>query len=732
MDTGSSSGDYRACFHASAQAMALAATASGRLVAVNAAWLQATGTARDDVLGRTVAELGLAATPLVLGDGSQTLWCLDAPPADGDVALRQQAEEALRQSEQQFRCAFDGAPTGMSIVGPDGVTYLAVNPLLCEMLGYTREEFLGNSIGLVTHPDDEAASQEWIRQRMNGEPCEPYLEKRYLRKDGSVVWGQVWAQWIHNPDGSRRMAIAHIVDVTERKRAEEALAAETTRRRVLFEQSPDGIVVIDPPTARFLEFNAAAHRQLGYTREEFARLSIFEVEAVETAAQTKEHIAAVMRTGQADFETLQRTRDGELRHIHVTAQLLDVAGQPVYHCIWRDITDRKRAEEERGRLLRQLSQAQRMEAVGRLAGGVAHDFNNMLTVILGQAELCLEDLAPSHPLREALEEIEQAAMRSASLTRQLLAFARQQTVAPRVIDLNDTVEPMLKMLKRLIGEDIELLWLPGHDVGPVKMDPSQIDQMLANLCVNARDAIGPAGGKVTIETSPTEFDLAYCAEHEGAVPGEYATLAVSDDGSGMDQATLASIFEPFFTTKEMGRGTGLGLATIYGIVKQNDGYISVDSEPGHGTTFRIHLPRYQRGPLDTAEHGAHAGPRGQETILLVEDERAILHMTRAMLQRQGYAVLTAASPEDAVATAQSHAGGIDLLMTDVIMPQMTGRELAALLTAHRPGLKTLYMSGYTASVIAHHGVLEPGVHFIQKPFSRDVLATQVRAALDEP
>jgi PAS domain S-box-containing protein len=392
---------------------------------------------------------------------------------------------------------------------------------------------------------------------------------------------------------------------------------------------------------------------------------------------------------------------------------------------------RKQAEEEQIKLQSQLVQAQKMESVGRLAGGVAHDFNNMLAVILGYTEIAMDQVNTAQPLFAALREIRKAAERSADLTRQLLAFARKQTIAPRVLDLNETVDGMLKMLRRLIGEDIDLVWKPGRNLGPVKVDPSQIDQLLANLCVNARDAILGVG-RVTIETDAAAFDEAYCADHAGFVPGEYVLLAVSDNGCGMDQETLGHLFEPFFTTKSVGKGTGLGLATVYGMVQQNNGFVNVYSEPGQGTTFRVYLPRHsaKTAPLSEKAPGRSA-ERGHETILLVEDEPAILKMATMMLDRLGYTVVGAKTPGEAVRLAEAHAGGIHLLVTDVVMPEMNGRDLAKHLLSLHPNLKCLFMSGYTADVIANQGVLAAGVQFIQKPFSLKDLAAKLRQVLGD-
>jgi signal transduction histidine kinase len=393
-----------------------------------------------------------------------------------------------------------------------------------------------------------------------------------------------------------------------------------------------------------------------------------------------------------------------------------------------EIVERTRAETEKARLSEELKQAQKMDSVGRLAGGVAHDFNNMLGVIIGHTEIAIESIERTHPVQANLEEISKAANRSADLTKQLLAFAHKQTIAPRVMDLNETVAGMLKMLQRLIGENIDLKWRPGEELWPVRVDPSQIDQILANLCVNARDAISGVGN-LTIETGNRVFypDTAIA----GVLPGEYVLLAVSDDGHGISKEILPKIFEPFFTTKDIGKGTGLGLATVYGIVKQNHGFIEVKSEQGLGTTFQILFPRHL-GKIDRARSKAPAKGihRGRETILLVEDEPVLLELTSQMVEMQGYTVLAAHSPNEALRLSEVHPGPIHLLMTDVVMPEMNGKDLACKLVALHPQLRCLFISGYTSDVIAHHGVLDEGVHFLQKPYTVQVLSRKVREVLD--
>lgn len=430
------------------------------------------------------------------------------------------------------------------------------------------------------------------------------------------------------------------------------------------------------------------------------------------------------------FETRHRRKDGTEFPVEVTISIIMIRGIHLAIATVRDITERKHAEEEKANLQTQLAQAQKMESVGRLAGGVAHDFNNMLTVILGYVEMALHEAGSSLPLHARLVEIQKAAQRSADLTRQLLAFARRQTIVPKVLQLNDTVAGMLAMLQRLVGEDISLAWMPRSGLWRVRIDPSQIDQILANLCANARDAIsGP--GKLTIETEDVTFDEAYCADHRGFVSGEYVLLAVSDDGRGMDGEVLAHVFEPFYTTKGTGQGTGLGLATVFGIVKQNEGFINVYSEPGHGTTVKVYLPRFEGTPVETEAARPVATPRGRgETVLVVEDERTILDLGTEMLNQMGYTVLAANTPAEAIRLARAHPEEIHLLSTDVVMPEMNGRELAERIGELKPGIKCLFMSGYTANVIAHRGVLGEDVHFIQKPFTANSRATKVREAID--
>ncbi|GAB6094831.1 hypothetical protein JCM14469_10830 [Desulfatiferula olefinivorans] len=483
---------------------------------------------------------------------------------------------------------------------------------------------------------------------------------------------------------------------------------------------------------RILFVNDFTLELTGFSREELIDTNMLMFISPDDHQRARDNMLVMLDGRQAMNEYMVLKKDGAILYFEIGGDVLrNEDGAPfgrVYVC--RDVTPRKLAEKERVRLQEQLVQSQKMESIGKLAGGVAHDFNNMLSVIIGNAEMALEDLAPTDPFYTVLSSILNAGERSANLTRQLLAFARKQTIDPKILDLNDIVGSMLKMLQRLIGEGIRLVWSPEKGLWPVNADPSQIDQILANLVVNARDAVDDTG-RITIETANVVYDEAYCKDRVECLPGDYVLLAVSDNGTGINRDILVRIFEPFFTTKPSGEGTGLGLSTVYGIVKQNGGFVNVYSEPGKGTTFKIYLPRCLSGESFLSQEGEDRIIGGSETVLVVEDEAVVLNLTRNMLERLGYTVLAAARVEEALTLAADHKGNIDLLLTDVVMPQMNGKELARRIETLRPGVKSLYMSGYTANVIAHHGILDKGVRFIAKPFSLRDLAARLREALDE-
>lgn len=632
-----------------------------------------------------------------------------------DITEKYRSQEKIRRSEKLYRQLFEKSPEAIFIVDTIDGRYLEANAAAEVLTGRTAAELKRLRTSDVTPAGARARLDKVVHT--NG--TFDLGEVAYLRPDGT----QRIARLISVPIGDRTsFGIAQ--DITEKKRAEEELEESRERLQTILEANPDPVVVYDPE-GRTTYINPAFSLLFGWSAEELLGARIPFVPEDQQAA-TLAAIEQLRHKGDtASLETTRLTKDGRAVEVLVSAAVIaDGHGRPTGIVV--NLTDLSNIRKMESRLL----QAQKMESVGRLAGGVAHDFNNMLGVILGNSEIALELVGRDEALRARLEEIQRAAQRSADVTRQLLAFARKQTIAPQVLDLNATVRNMLKMLRRLIGEDIELDWLPAPKRLPVRIDPSQVDQILANLCVNARDAIDGVG-RLTIETGEATFDQAFCAAHPGYTPGDFILLSVSDNGSGMDRRTLDNLFEPFFTTKAIDRGTGLGLATVYGIVKQNDGFISVYSELDKGSTFKIYFPVHDErvaGPPEAKDQLPEPG--GEETILLVEDEPAILDIASTMLRRLGYRVLIAGTPKKALKVARGSAAGIDLLVTDVIMPGMNGRELATRLKADLPGLAVLFMSGYTADVIVHHGVLEENVVFIQKPFSMNSLAHKVREALD--
>jgi PAS domain S-box-containing protein len=521
-------------------------------------------------------------------------------------------------------------------------------------------------------------------------------------------------------------------DITERKRVEEALRKSEVRFQELFHEAPVGYHEVDTE-GRITQVNRTELTMLGYTLEEMLGQPMWKFIVEEESQKVlMAKITGVTLPGR-QFERTYRRKDGTMLPVLIEDRLLqNIKGKIIgIRSTIQDITERKRAEEEIRALEEQLRQSQKIEAIGRLAGGIAHDFNNLLTVIKGYSQLSLLDLKENDPLWGNIQEIQKATQKATDLTRHLLAFSRRQILDPKVLDLNALLKDLDKMLRRIIGEDIELSTLLANDLGRVKIDPGQFEQMILNLVVNAKDAM-PSGGKLTIETANVILDESYAHTHVGVTPGHYVRLSVSDTGVGMPKDVMEKIFEPFFTTKEKGKGTGLGLSTVYGIVKQSGGNIWVYSEPGHGTTIKIYLPRVEED-LDTL-HGrdeTDSLPGGSETVLLVEDEQEVRSLAHRLLSQQGYKVLEAANGEEALRVVQEHIGKkIHLLLTDVVMPQMGGKELAEKLKILRPDIKVLYTSGYTDDAIVHHGILDSGVVLLQKPFSPAALAQKVREVLD--
>ena len=590
-----------------------------------------------------------------------------------------------------------------------------------DMVGIAGSAMAGKTNEEIFRPE--------LAKRMNADDWHVVSSGKILRLEEDLAARHFTSIKFPIRLGERFFLAGYTIDITERKQMEEELRKRENQLQKILEILPIGLWFADKD-GNLLRSNPMGVKIWGaepkVPMSEYGIFKAWRLPAREPVKAEDWALVKSIRDGVTIVDELLEIEafDGKRKTIlnYSTPVLNDRGDIDGAIVVMLDISDRTILES-------QLRQAQKMESIGRLAGGVAHDFNNMLSVILGHTELALNTLDPRLPLVGSLQNIRKAARRSADLTQQLLAFARKQTVAPKVLDLNETVAGMLKMLQPLIGEDIDLAWLPDKASGLVNMDPSQIDQLLVNLCVNGRDAItGP--GKITIETGTALFDKDDCAKHVDLVEGDYVLLAVSDNGCGMDQETRAHLFEPFFTTKKTGKGTGLGLSTVYGIVKQNNGFINVYSEPGEGTTLKIYLPLYTPKTTQTIRIKEHESPtRGHETILLVEDEPMILEVTMAMLKPLGYTVLSAATPGEALGQAREHAGEIHLLMTDVVMPEMNGRDLARNMLLLYPDIKRLFMSGYTANVIAHHGVLDEGVHFIQKPFSMHDLSAKIREVL---
>ena len=749
-------------FQSSPIAMSLVSTDDGRFVDVNEAFLAVSGWPRSEVIGRTTADLGfyedradrdrlvdqamktgrvegmpcafvmksgarrdaLVSTSLIVLHGRRYLLSTMQ-----DVSSLRETEASLRQSEFFFK-----ESQRVAHIGSYRVDFVAGVWVSSEVLdeifgiGPLDDRSIAGWLALI-HPDDQARMAGYLQDSVIGRRQQFDMEYRIVRRnDGVTRWVYGLGALAFDHAGAAVSMTGTIQDITERKRVEFALRDSEARLRDLTFSLGEWVWELDAD-GRYTFSSSKGDDLFG----DVIGRSPFEF----MAPDETERMGAIFRDLVArkapiiDLENWNIDRHGRRRCLLTSGVpiLRDDGAFLGYRGVDKDITELKRAEQERAVLENHLGHSQKMESVGRLAGGVAHDFNNMLGVILGHAEMAADLPNLPNELHEHLQAIRGAAARSASLTGQLLAFARKQTVLPKVLNLNDVVAGTLKMLQRLIGEDIELRWTPGDATWPVRVDASQMDQILANLAVNARDAIGGVG-TVTIATTHRTLTAAECAGHPDRVPGDYVVLIVSDDGSGMSPDTLTHLFEPFFTTKPVGEGTGLGLATVYGAVRQNGGFITVASEPARGTTFAIHLPRHH-GALEQ-ERGATVARRqpGRETILVVEDEPGLLKMITQILEGLGYRVIPADTPELALRIAAESAEPIHLLLTDVVMPGMNGRVLADTLMARDQKLKRLFMSGYTADVIANRGVMDDGVPIVQKPFSTADLAARVREVLD--
>jgi two-component system, cell cycle sensor histidine kinase and response regulator CckA len=780
----------------------------------------------------------LAVTTVQLADGPATIAFL------WDLTERKKAEESLRESEERFRKVFEVGPLAMVISGLDN-RFMDANQAFCTMLGYTKEELAKLTFHQITHPEDEERDMSLAKEVLEGRLPNFRIEKRYIRKDGKVVWADLAATVVRDREGKVLYGLAMVEDITERKRAEVALAESQAQIFALLESTNDLIWSVDSKHFGFLTFNSALRNYFfqNFGTELRNGMTPEELLPPQGAQRWREFYFRALREGHytAEYVSTSGTRT-LLLSFNLLKRGEDVFGISVFG---RDITERKRAEEavrdseeryrtlfERnfagvirttldGRVLEcnqsfariygydsveevlpvkvrdfyyedtgreafleklqrekvvvgyeyrarrkdgtsawvlisaslvedekqgitilstilditrwrelgeQLRQAQKMDAVGHLAGGVAHDFNNMLQIISGYSELLLDRLPPQDPSRELAEEIKNSVERSAALTRQLLAFSRQQVLTPEVLDLNRVIVNSHKMLRRLISEEIELIVVQGQGLWRVKADPGGIDQVLLNLAVNARDAM-TRGGKLILETANVQVGEDFARAHFPMTAGSYVQLAVTDTGSGMDEETQSRIFEPFFTTKDKGKGTGLGLATVYGIIKQSGGFLWVESQLRKGTTFRIYFPPVDGPAVAEAEKAIAAVKGGSETVLLVEDEEEIRSMVRRTVEAKGYSVLEARNGREALRVAKQHQGPIHLLLTDVVMPGISGRVLADRLAGLLPGVKVLYMSGYTDDVVTRRGRLGPETPILVKPFTPEALARKVREVL---
>jgi two-component system, cell cycle sensor histidine kinase and response regulator CckA len=627
---------------------------------------------------------------------------------------------AHRVAEERYRRLFEAAPLPHCVIDRESLRLIDVNEAMVAHYGYSRDELLALSLPDLHRADDEQPLREMLRTPGDGSLVERTWQ--HMRKDGSVIDVEVSGHGV-TIDG-RAAYVALLLDVTDRNRAAEALRQSEARYRRLLSEAPIGVTLSDSH-GRFLLVNNAFATMLGHDGPG----GVVAQPVAEVFASREQHSSLLARL--LDGRRINR-EEVTLLHRGGTLVTARLTGQPVQdgslgrgliEAVWEDVTEQQRVE-------RQFHQAQKMEAVGRLAGGVAHDFNNLLTIIISSADLVLADLPSDSPHWPDVEAIRTAGKSAAALTRQLLAFSRKQVLQPREVPLNDLVTSTAALLERLLADNIELKTVLAPHTGLVKVDPGQLEQVLVNLAVNAQDAM-PNGGQLLIESRHTEFDEPVL-QHNSQIPaGRYVVLSVSDTGIGMDSDTMARIFEPFFTTKSAGEGTGLGLATVYGIVRQSGGFISVYSEPGVGSTFKIYFPRLDTASLNgrTPAHAVPSQP-GSETVLVVEDAEPVRKIMRQVLQKLGYFVLEATDGESALAVSAEHVGPIHLLLTDVLMPRMGGRTLAQHLAAKRPETRVLFVSGYTDDAIVRHGVLEPGIHYLEKPFTPDALARKVRAVLD--
>ena len=638
-----------------------------------------------------------------------------------DITNQKLAEESVRRSEEQYRFLFESNPMPMWVFDVNSFTFLAVNEAAVRHYGYSRKEFLAMTVLDIRPEEDVRKFVEVAKTPVRGLSGSELW--RHRKKDGTIIDVEITSHDLILDGREAELVLAN--DVTERKRNEQKLLELEERYSKAFRSSPLPITISTFNEGRYLECNHAFLQMLGFDRDEIVGRTAFDVHFWPSRESRARFVKQVSERGRTiGFETQILSKAGEVRTVLIYGESINLSDTRCILAIINDVTESKRLEE-------QLRQAQRMEAVGRLAGGVAHDFNNVLGVIIGYSELAQGALSEDTPVRQQVAEIKKAADRGASLTRQLLAFSRQQILQPSVINLNTVIENLSNMLRRMVAGDVEVSFGQDPELGNVYVDRGQMDQILMNLAVNARDAM-PEGGKLIIETANADLDSTYAEQHAPVRPGPYVRLTVTDTGTGMDAATMSRIFEPFFTTKTLGHGTGLGLSIVYGIVKQSGGYIWVYSEVGRGTTFKIYFPRLESdAEIQQEMKGARGTVSGTETILLVEDDEPLRKLTQTLLQENGYQVMESPDGGSALKLAEGHEGTIHLLLSDVIMAQASGPELASKLRALRPGIKVLYMSGYTGDLIARHGGAEAGAALVEKPFTREALLIRVREVLGD-
>lgn len=640
----------------------------------------------------------------------------------------------LRAQQLFLRAVVDASPNAIFVKDSLG-RFELVNKAVEMAYGRSGEEILGRTEDEINGNPNEAAAfvNDDLEVISTLEPKFVAEQPLTNRSTGKTRFYQTVKLPLQLPGTERAKVLGVAIDITDRKEAEQALRESEQRYRLLFESNPQPMWVYDLNTLEFLAVNQAAIFHYGYSREEFLGMTIKDIRPQEDVPALLENISRSSVSGINLAGTWKHAKkDGTIIDVEIISHELLFGGRDAELVLINDITERIRAEEALRETEGQLRQSQKLEGVGQLAGGIAHDFNNLLTVIGGYTDLILTGSKLEEPTREKIEEVRKAADRATSLTRQLLAFSRKQVLKPEVLDVNTLIESLGQMLRRLIGEDIELVTFLGPDVGNINADPSQIEQVVINLIVNARDAM-PNGGRISVKTANVELDAAYSDMHIAVNPGPYVMLTISDTGCGMNSETRKRIFEPFFTTKEVGRGTGLGLSTIYGIVKQSGGNIWVYSEVGKGTTFKIYLPRVNAEDADeiVLKDDETVLNDRSETILLVEDEEMVRKLATDILRTRGYQVLIASGGDEAIETCKRHTDKIDLMLTDVVMPGMNGRKVAEAVSLLQPEMRILYMSGYTDDAIIHHGVLDSDTNFIEKPFTAQSLVSKVRETLGE-